>query len=124
MTPKAGEIVWFDIPVKDFETAKSFYGELLGWKFEPMGDAKKTSYWMIKIGDETIGGFRKPEEAIKKGDTPIIYFSVPKLDTFVTRAKKLGGTLVGERVDIGDDMGCYHWLRDHDGNLFGIWAKN
>jgi len=55
MNAKLGELVWFDIPVKNFETAKGFYGELLGWKFAPMGDAKNTAYWMIQVGAELVG---------------------------------------------------------------------
>jgi predicted enzyme related to lactoylglutathione lyase len=119
-----GSIVWFDIPVKDFEPAKAFYGELLGWKFQPMGDAKSTSYWLIKVGDEMIGGLRKAEGSIVKTEAPVIHFAVSKLDPAIARAKQLGATLVGERNDIPDDMGSFQWLRDKDGNLVSIWAKN
>jgi predicted enzyme related to lactoylglutathione lyase len=122
--PSTGEIIWFDIPVKDFDTSKAFYGELLGWKFKPMGDDKNSNYWMIEVGKDTIGGLRECEEPLKKTDCPIIYFGVPKLDTFVSRAKKLGGTLVGDRVDIPGDMGSFHWLRDPDGNLIALWAQS
>ncbi len=124
MSPNAGELVWFDIPVKDFKIAQSFYGELLGWKFEPMGEAKSAQYWFIKAGSETIGGLRNLENSIKETDCPILYFSVDKLDPAVTRAKKLGAMLVGERVDIPNDMGCFHLVRDKDKNLIGLWAKS
>ena len=123
MDNKVGEFVWFDIPVSNFDTAKTFYGELFGWRFEPMGEAKKTDYWFIKSGSETVGGFRKPETPIKLTDSPVLYFAVDKLDPAVTKAKKLGATLVGERVDIPGDMGCFHLFRDKDGNLVGMWAK-
>ena len=120
MTTKTGELVWFDIPVNNFETAKSFYDELLNWKFEPMGD----EYLMIKVGKDTIGGLRKEETPRKEMDMPVIYFAVDKLASAVTRAKKLGAHLVGERVDIPDDMGCFQLFRDKDKNLLGLWAQS
>jgi predicted enzyme related to lactoylglutathione lyase len=119
-----GDVCWFDIPVTDFEVAKSFYGELLGWKFEAMGDPKNIEYWLIKIGDKTAGGFRKPQGTLKETDSPTIYFSVDKLDPAILRAKKLGATLVGERVDIGNNMGSFQWMRDHSKNLVAIWAHS
>jgi hypothetical protein len=32
--PAAHNIVWFEIPADNIERAKSFYGELFGWKIE------------------------------------------------------------------------------------------
>jgi len=49
---KNGEIVWFDIPVTNFEKAKSFYGELLDWKFSGAEGKENPDYLMIKAGDE------------------------------------------------------------------------
>ncbi len=124
MNVKTGEYVWFDIPVRDFEKSKAFYGELLGWKFEPQGDAKTTSYWMVKVGDKMLGGLRKPEEGIVATDAPVLYFAVEKLEPSVDRAKKLGATLVGKVVDIGNNMGRFQWFRDPDKNLVAIWAQS
>ena len=120
MKAKTGELVWFDIPVKDFKKAKAFYGKLFGWKFVAMGD----EYWMIKAGKELIGGLRNVHIPVKISDTPIMYFSVPKLAPAVKVAKKLGARLIGERVDIPDGMGCFHLMRDQDKNLIGIWSNS
>ncbi len=114
------EIVWFDIPVKDFKRAKTFYSKLFGWKFQPMGDA----YWMIQSGKETIGGLREKEGKTGALDSPTLFFSATKLDPAVKLAKRLGAKLVGKRVDIPEGMGSFHLIRDLDKNQLGIWAKN
>jgi predicted enzyme related to lactoylglutathione lyase len=31
----ASKVVWFEVPAQDTARAKSFYGELLGWSFQP-----------------------------------------------------------------------------------------
>ncbi len=113
-----GEFVWFDIPVKNLIKSKNFYSKLLGWKFQPMGE----EYLMIKAGKELIGGLRIREGKAVMGETPVMYFAVPKLSLSTVIAKKLGATLIGKRVDIPDGMGCFQLLRDHDKNLFGIWS--
>ena len=113
-----GELCWFDIPVKDFTKAKTFYSKLLGWKYAPMGE----EYWLIKVGNEMIGGLRHNTTAIKPGDLPIMYFTVPKLAPATALAKKLGAAIVGTRVDIPDDMGCFQLIRDKDKNLIGLWS--
>ncbi len=119
MEMKTGQISWFDFPVTDFERAKAFYGEALGWKFTSMGP----DYWMIQLGEEMIGGLRKAEGPRVVADSPLIYFAVDKLDSAVERARRLGATLVGQVVEIGEH-GCFHCLRDKDENLFAFWAQS
>lgn len=120
MSSKIGEMVWFDIPVNDFERSKVFYSELLGWQFELMGP----DYWLIKVDKEPIGGLKKSRTAITETEMPILYFKVDRLDPAVRRIKSLGGTLIGERMDIPNNMGCFHLFRDKDKNLLGLWAQS
>ena len=114
-----GNVVWFDLAVTDFNKAKIFYSELFGWKFEPMGD----SYLMITAGKEMIGGLRKAKTVRASTDAPVLYIGVDKLDSALERAKRLGGTLMGEKVKTGDE-GVYHLFKDADHNVVGIWAKS
>ena len=46
--PTSDSIVWFEIPADDVERAKSFYGELFGWKIERFPGPME--YWHIDTG--------------------------------------------------------------------------
>ncbi|WP_370455230.1 SRPBCC domain-containing protein [Pseudolabrys sp. FHR47] len=50
-----GKFVWNELNTRDVEGAKRFLGATLGWTFEasPMPNF---TYWVIKKGDERIGG--------------------------------------------------------------------
>ncbi|KQZ02641.1 glyoxalase [Pseudolabrys sp. Root1462] len=50
-----GKFVWNELNTRDVEGAKSFLSAALGWTFEaaPMPGF---TYWIIKRGDERIGG--------------------------------------------------------------------
>jgi predicted enzyme related to lactoylglutathione lyase len=120
MDAKTGALHWFDIPVTDFDAAKSFYAELLGWKFEESGK----DYWVIKQGKEMIGGLRSHNGASLEGDSPVMFFIVDQLKSASTRARNMGATLVGEKTEIPDGTGSFQLLRDRDKNLIGLWAKS
>jgi uncharacterized protein YndB with AHSA1/START domain/predicted enzyme related to lactoylglutathione lyase len=55
MAPPHGKFVWNELNTRNVEDAKRFLGATLGWTFEasPMPDF---TYWVIKKGDERIGG--------------------------------------------------------------------
>ncbi len=101
----------------------SFYEGLLGWTYRQMENSPVADYVMIEAGGTLIGGLRQVKTAPPTTDAvPLVYFTVEKLAPKVARAKELGARLVGERVELGKNRGCYQWLRDREGNLIGLWA--
>src|SRR5690242_7699154 len=121
-----GHTDWFDIPVGNLADAMSFYEGLLGWKYQKMQDSPLPDYVMIDADGKLIGGLRKvsaPSGSHPKKETPILYFTVEKLQPKIARAKELGAEIVGQRVDLGHDRGCYQWIRDREGNLIGLWGR-
>lgn len=117
---KIGKTYWFDLPVVDVVNARSFYEGLFNWQFLLMKNSPVTDYWVIQAGDELIGGIRKSSE--KPGPGAVLYFTVDDLNRYSDRVKELGGKLIGERVDLGKDRGCYQWFRDREENLAALWA--
>lgn len=113
-----GKSTWFDIPVTDMESAQEFYSKLLGWKYQAMND----QYFMIMVGEETIGGLREAEGKRVLADTPVIYFTVAKLDESVKMATGLGAELIGETVDLQGD-GFFQWFKDPDENVLALWSE-
>ena len=120
-----GKSYWFDLPAQNALDAMSFYEGLFGWQFRRLSDPVIENYWVIQKGDETIGGLRQttlPNARKSDCDTPVLYFTVERLEPAVSRAKELGAKLVGERVELGKQRGAYQWIRDRENNVVALWA--
>ena len=115
---ETGKVVWFDIPVTDFERSGTFYKTLFGWEYTPMND----EYHLITKGGDTIGGLRSAEGDRIVSDTPVIYVAVEAINPSIAMAKEIGAELVGEIIDIGED-GFFQWFRDRDKNLLSLWSQ-
>jgi len=77
---------------------------------------------MIMVGEETIGGLRESEGKRILADTPVIYFTVAKLDESVKMATGLGAELIGETVDLQGD-GFLQWFKDPDENVLALRSE-
>ena len=51
-----GSFYWNELMTRDAEAAKRFYGETLGWTFEAMDQGEGATYWVAKVGDESVAG--------------------------------------------------------------------
>jgi len=97
-----GAVSWTELMSTDVESAKSFYGELFGWRFDPMPmpDGKGT-YEVVYAGEREIGGVMlRPPEA---GDTPPhwgSYVTVDDVDAVAAKVSELGGKLLYGPEDI------------------------
>jgi predicted enzyme related to lactoylglutathione lyase len=54
-TPPNGTFVWNELNTSNVDAAKRFLGSTLGWNFEAMPIPDGT-YWIVKLGDQRIGG--------------------------------------------------------------------
>ena len=92
-----GRFIWHENHSPDTESATRFYNELLGWETEVWkpGDI---DYAMIKVGDQTHGGFWASES----GAPPhwLGHVLVQDVDETARRAEAAGGTIVAEPGDI------------------------
>jgi predicted enzyme related to lactoylglutathione lyase len=110
----AGEVAFFELGVEDVERARTFYGELFGWSFEPgPGDG-------FVISGDVPGGIHGGDP----GASPYVFFAVDDLDAALDRVRELGGTV--EALDAGDDeetaarFGRFKLCRDDQGSWFGL----
>ncbi len=109
-------IVHFEIPADDVSRARKFYGDLLGWTFQEMGD-----YTLIQCGgDGPNGGMMK---RAMPGQTITNYIQVEDLDGYTQKAQSLGATLVVPRTAV-PGMGWWTQLRDTEGNIFALWQDD
>ena len=114
-------LVWFQIPVQDFERARHFYQQVFRWEARPMEGAP---VWEIDAGDGIGGGFVRGAGA--GGDTEglTFYVRVPDLEQTIVRAVQAGATLLRRPEYLGGALGISAAIRDPDGNVIGLWADN
>jgi uncharacterized protein len=122
-------LVHFEIPVDDLEKARSFYGEIFGWKLSdwPMPDG--STY----IGVHTTPIDEKTRQPLKPGainggilkrndkaKAPIFAIHVESIEERVEQVKKVGGKVVMPTMDMMG-MGFYAYVSDPAGNVIGLW---
>lgn len=106
----AGEITYFEIPTRDADAARRFYGQLLGWRFE---DANVPDYAMI-AGAGTQAGLAVGDDS----RAPRVFFAVDDLAAACDRIRDLGGT-ADETVSI--PSGTFARCLDDQGTPFTLW---
>src|SRR5579863_9373707 len=92
-------LCWFEIPADDVARAKSFYGKLFGWKINKMPGAH-TDYYHIDTGgsDSSLDGGMMKRQSPEQ--TPTNYISVPSVDKFMDKVKKLGGQVCMPKTEV------------------------
>ena len=109
----SGDLVYFVIPVGDTGRARTFYGELLGWEFEP-GNVPD-GYQISNV--EPPGGLHGGAEP----SSPEVYFRVEDIHAAVAHVRALGGDTGDPQ---GSPSGAYARSRDDQGTLFGLWSPS
>ncbi len=97
MSYEHGRFVWFELLTKDIDKAKSFYPEVLPWRIEPTPMQDGSSYNLIKVGDQGVGGLMSPQ-----ADVPtawVSYVSVANVDETAKKIKAAGGTTQMDAFD-------------------------
>ena len=120
--PTSHSIVWFEILADDVERAKSFYGELFGWKIERFPGPME--YWHIDTGgsdDTPDGGLLKRQNPGQQGITN--YIGVASVDESAVKVEKLGGKICMAKTAV-PEMGYFAICQDPENNVFALWERN
>lgn len=116
-----GAYTWCELACRDTETAKAFYGEVLGWRARTGADGDYTEWWSA---GERIGGMVEMGEDWP-GDIPphwAVYFAVADCDAAASRTAELGGSVAAPPLDV--EAGRIAALMDPQGGRFSIIALN
>jgi uncharacterized protein len=112
-----GAVTWFELDVKDTDSAKDFYTKWLGWKANEHKEPVEYTEW--QLGSESVGGMLKVTPDM--GDIPpmwAVFFEVPDTDDAVAKAKKAGGQVFVEPMDV--PAGRFSVLADPQGAVFYV----
>lgn len=121
-------IVHFEIPADNLQRARTFYGDLLGWKIEKYEDPNNPSsmeYWLITTTDEKgekalMGGMMQREQPQQQ---ILNYIDVPSIDEYASKVEKLGGKVVLPRSAV-PTMGYFAVCLDTENNTFALWETD
>jgi uncharacterized protein len=125
--------VHFEIHASDPAAVRAFYETVFGWQFQQWGE---DPYWIVITGDgDPMSGKPHTQPGIdggllpRRGDPPgdgqpvssfVVTVEVPDCDAYVERAVSAGGSVALPAEDMAG-VGRVAYVRDPDGNLFGLF---
>jgi predicted enzyme related to lactoylglutathione lyase len=109
-------VVHVEMPAKDGNRARKFYGSLLGWKFKDAG-VPGMDYFMSEGAEPIIAIWTQPD---KKG--PIVYFDTPSIDAAIRKTRELGGK-ADDKMPV-PAQGWFSACVDTEGNEFSLWEAD
>jgi uncharacterized protein len=115
--------VWDELHTSDPQAAKSFYGEVFGWKSADMevGDIVYTIF--KRNGDADAGGLMKNPGDGQGPAAWTTYLATDDVDAMVAKATGLGATAHMPGDDV-PGVGRIAVLSDPTGAMFGLFKPN
>ncbi|GJQ28706.1 MAG: hypothetical protein HBSAPP03_05900 [Phycisphaerae bacterium] len=108
-------VVHFEIGGRDSAKLSAFYAKLFDWKVDAYGPAQ-----MINTGNPV--GIQGHINAL--GHEPhtysLIYVMVNDIPAYIKKAEAAGATMIVPETEV-PGTGHFAWLKDPEGNLFGLW---
>ena len=99
-----GNFHWNELLTSDVERAKRFYGETIGWTFQPMPMPDGATYWMAMMAGKPVAGIFPTNRPEYKGvpEAWMSYLAVDDVDARVKKAVAAGAKLMKPIFDIPD----------------------
>ncbi len=119
------KVVHFEIPMDDAARAKAFYQTAFGWEMTDYPELNYTIAATTPLDDKRMpkepgainGGMAKRSETFT---VPSFSILVDDVDAASEKVKAAGGTIVKEKMSVGD-MGFMAYFKDTEGNLLSLW---
>lgn len=119
MTENSNPINFFEIPVTDFERARSFYQTVTGWKLEVM-EMNGFRFGFFPRGDFVGGAIVQGEGYQPSRSGTLVYLNGGgDFDGMLARAEQAGGSVAMPRTSIGEH-GFIARFVDTEGNLVAL----
>lgn len=114
----AAPVAWLEIPSKDTAKARRFYEGVFGWRFTP-SPADGYDAWRFTTGTPGVAGVMTSQIYTVKAKGTIVFMRVTDMETALTRAIALGGTVERPRTTVSG-LGSTVVLLDPDKNAIGL----
>jgi predicted enzyme related to lactoylglutathione lyase len=115
-----GKFIWFDLVTGDPAAARSFYGNVFGWNFEPVAGTRE-DYAVIRNDGVAIGGvFRPPlPRGRTSGTRWLSYAATGDMERGVAAMTASGATVLVPPTFVAG-RGTHALLRDSQGAVVGL----
>jgi predicted enzyme related to lactoylglutathione lyase len=128
MATNTHAINWFEIPVADFDRAKTFYETIFGYKMNErqVGNARM-GFLQHDVENEGRGGaiVYDPEFYTPSGNGTLVYLNCePDIQKVIDRVVSAGGQIIQNKtaVAVTQDMGSWALILDTEGNRVALHA--
>ena len=115
-------VVHFELPVKNLESARNFYGNVLGWQFTKWDGPQE--YWLITTGANSVpgidGAFYTPGPEMSGTVNTV---DVDNLDESLARVAANGGMVAHPKMPV-PGVGYLAYVKDPEGNMFGMMQRD
>lgn len=112
---KHGALSWFELMTTDVDGAKSFYGDIFGWEFEPYDGDPAAQYNIVKVnGTEVAGIMKTPPQCTDQPPCWGTYITVDDIDSTVAKIEQKGGKIIVPPTDI-PNIGRFSVFSDPQG---------
>jgi predicted enzyme related to lactoylglutathione lyase len=120
------QIVWWEIETPEPEVFQRFHGAMWGWVFETaFADSELgADYWIIKVGDQGIGGLQRSAGGARPQAGSRLYVEVADLERVLGEVRARGGQVERSRTALGGDDRWFATALDPTGVTFGMWTSN
>lgn len=118
-----GTFVWNELATSDFEGARKFYTEVIGWSVEAVDMEGGGQYHILKDGDEMRGGMMSTDDM--PGDVPphwMAYIGVDDVDATCAKVTAAGGQVVHGPFDVSG-VGRLAVIMDPQGAVVSIMKE-
>jgi len=121
----ANAINWFEIPVKNFNRAKTFYETILGSTMQPMeAMGMKTAFFHFDMEKGSIGGciIEGPGYEPSANGTRVYLNGGEDLSVALSKVEAAGGKIILTKTGIGPNGFMAHF-EDTEGNKVGLHSR-
>jgi predicted enzyme related to lactoylglutathione lyase len=97
-----GSFHWNELMTRDVDRAKRFYGDTIGWRFEPMKMPDGGLYWCAMLEGKPVAGIFSIDAPEFDGvpEAWMSYLAVDDVDKRVAAAVKAGAKLMKPIFDV------------------------
>ncbi len=118
-----GRYCWVDLSTTDPESARKFYGKLMGWEFDNLYDEGNFIFSMILLDGKHVAAMGQLQPShIEAGLSPVwsSYVCVEDAQATVQKCEALGAQVLDGPMEVFD-FGVLAILADPNGAAFCLW---
>ncbi|KGJ88771.1 VOC family protein [Thalassotalea sp. ND16A] len=119
-----GDMAWLDLTVKDADTVKDFYQDVVGWQVEACSMGSYDDYSMNRVSDGTPQAGVCHATGVNADLPPVwmAYFIVADIDKSIAAVLANGGELLTDVKSMGGDD-KYVVIKDPAGAICALYYK-